>query len=83
MRQFVALLFVTLGSQLAFGQLADGYLETWLPKRIQDLESRFSARPFDSVGWADTIVQAAELAKICDRPIFLFTLDGHMDTGRC
>ena len=83
MRKLVALLLVIGACRVAAGQVADGYLETWLTTRTRQLDARMSERTFDSVGWANTIQGALDLAKQHARPVFLFTLDGHMDSGRC
>ena len=83
MRKLSTILFVLGIGQIALGQVADSYLETWLATRTQQLDARLSRRNFDSIGWADTIQQAIDLAAEHQRPVLLFTLDGHMDSGRC
>ena len=83
MRKLAVVLFVFSACHVAFGQVADGYLDTWLRTRTTQLDARLSQRKFDSIGWASTIQGALDLAKRHARPVFLFTLDGHMDTGRC
>ena len=40
-------------------------------------------RKFDQIGWATTILAAEKLAKEHNRPVFLFTHDGRINTGRC
>jgi hypothetical protein len=40
-------------------------------------------RRFDEIGWAGDILEARRLAKQHNRPVFLFTHDGHMAVGRC
>src|SRR5258706_11611240 len=40
-------------------------------------------RKFDQIGWATTILAAQKLAKEHNRPVFLFTHDGRINTGRC
>ena len=70
-------------SVIANGQLADGYVETWLARRSAKLEAQFKQRTFDSIGWADSIQAALRLATEHKRPVLLFTLNGYMETGRC
>ena len=78
----ILLLWIAVGP-VSHGQLADGYLETWITRRAAQLTHRFSRRPLDEIGWADSIQQAVQLAKQHERPVLLFTLDGHMNSGRC
>lgn len=40
-------------------------------------------RKFDRIGWATRILDAEKLAHEHNRPIFLFTHDGRISTGRC
>ena len=43
----------------------------------------FAVIPGADIAWVDGIREALRLAKKHDRPVFLFTHDGHMDVGRC
>jgi hypothetical protein len=38
---------------------------------------------FDQIGWAEDIRSARKLASKHDRPVFLFTMDGRVNLGRC
>lgn len=38
---------------------------------------------FDLIGWAADIRTAKKLAAEHQRPLFLFTMDGRVNTGRC
>ena len=40
-------------------------------------------RKFDRIGWATRILDAEQLAREHNRPVFLFTHDGRISTGRC
>ena len=40
-------------------------------------------RRFDEIGWVGDIFEARRLARLHNRPVFLFTHDGHMAVGRC
>ena len=55
----------------------------WVEKRVQELEPAARERRIDEIGWASDIRQARRLAAENDRPVFLFTHDGHINTGRC
>ena len=55
----------------------------WVEKRIQELQPAARERRIDEIGWASDIRQAERLAAEHNRPVFLFTHDGHINTGRC
>jgi hypothetical protein len=52
-------------------------------KRVQLWQPVAAERRFDEIGWAADILQARRLAREHNRPVFLFTHDGHMAVGRC
>ena len=64
-------------------QVADDYVLQWVGKLAKELNEKFAVRPFEYIGWAKDLRTAQALAKEHDRPIFLFTLNGQMNTGRC
>ena len=55
----------------------------WVEKRAQELEPAPREKLIDEIGWAKDIRQAERLAGENNRPVFLFTHDGHINTGRC
>ncbi len=61
----------------------EGDLSARLDRRIQELQPRPEERKFDLIGWLKDIRGAEELARKHGRPVFLFTHDGRMATGRC
>ena len=64
-------------------RIADADLVTWVTKRVQDWQPSAAERRFDEIGWVQDIRTAERLAKEHNRPVFLFTHDGHMAVGRC
>jgi len=58
-------------------------LANWVDRRIRQLQPTRDERRIDEIGWAKTILEAEQLAQEHKRPIFLFTYDGNIDTGRC
>jgi hypothetical protein len=52
-------------------------------ERVHAVLPSRAERRFDEIGWARNIREAERLAKQHNRPIFLFTYDGNIDTGRC
>ncbi|HTK75123.1 MAG TPA: hypothetical protein VL371_07665 [Gemmataceae bacterium] len=61
----------------------DHEVAAWVRQRVQDWQPTAADRPFDEIGWAKDIRTAERLARDNDRPVFLFTHDGHMAVGRC
>lgn len=51
--------------------------------RVREWQPKLEERKFDRIGWAKDIRDAIRLGKEHQRPVFLFTLDGRMDVGRC
>ena len=82
----------TLGlSLLAVGFLA-GAAETWIKDdalvtnveaKLRKVQPTRAEKRYDEIGWANSILHAEEVAARSNRPIFLFTYNGNVDTGRC
>ena len=64
-------------------RVADRDVSEWVTKRVRDWQPSADERRFDEIGWVADIRTALKLAKEHDRPVFLFTHDGHIDVGRC
>ena len=63
--------------------VADADLARWIDKRVEERQPPAADKRFDEIGWAHDIRTALALAKEHDRPVFLFTHDGRINTGRC
>ena len=61
----------------------DKHLGDWVEKRVRGLQPTRAERRIDDIGWAHGILQAEGLAARLNRPVFLFTHDGRIETGRC
>ena len=61
----------------------DDHLVNWVEQRVQGLQPSRGERKIDEIGWANGIVEAERLARTNNRPVFLFTYDGRIETGRC
>lgn len=73
-----------LGSAIAADVwLKDDSLVSSVEKKVHDLQPTRQERRFDEVGWAPGILAAEARAKELGRPVFLFTYDGKIETGRC
>lgn len=55
----------------------------WVKQRVQQLQPTAAERKLDEIGWAKDIRDAERLAREHNRPIYLFTHDGRIATGRC
>jgi hypothetical protein len=64
-------------------KVADAELVSFVEKRILEWKPTKEEKRFDDIGWVKDIREAERLAKQHGRPVFLFTHDGRMNTGRC
>ena len=55
----------------------------WVDQKIRDARPTESEKKFDKIGWLTDIRAARKLARETNRPLFLFTHDGRISTGRC
>lgn len=52
-------------------------------RRVNDWWLKPDEQRFDSIGWAADLLTARKLAREHNRPVFLFTMDGRVNLGRC
>jgi hypothetical protein len=67
----------------AEGWLKDDQLVVSVEKKVREIEPSRDEKRFDEIGWAPNILAAEAQAKKTNRPMFLFTYNGKIDTGRC
>jgi len=63
--------------------LKDDRLVSSVEKKVHELQPTRDERRYDQVGWAPSILAAETRAREMNRPVFLFTYDGKIETGRC
>ena len=63
--------------------VSDDKLAAWVEKKVRDLQPSRAERRIDQIGFAVGILEAERLGRELGRPVFLFTYDGRIDTGRC
>ena len=63
--------------------LKDDSLVSSVEKKVHGLQPTREERRYDQIGWAPSIVAAEAKAKEMGRPVFVFTYDGKIETGRC
>jgi len=85
----VPLCLVIAASSVAFSHavertpIPDAQVVPWTEKRVTEWEPKASERRFDEIGWAKDIRTARQLAQSSQRPVFIFTMDGRINIGRC
>jgi hypothetical protein len=62
--------------------VAQDYDEAWVARRVEQV------RASDTTGWARipwvaSLTEARRISAREKKPVFLFTLDGNLETGRC
>jgi hypothetical protein len=62
---------------------ADDQVRATVDARVTEWWPTADEKRFDQIGWAADIRTARKLAAEHDRPLFLFTMDGRVNTGRC
>jgi hypothetical protein len=67
----------------ADGPVADADVVAWVAKRVEERQPAPAEKRFDEIGWARDLRTAIRLGKQHHRPVFLFTMDGRINTGRC
>ena len=55
----------------------------WLADRVTELQPTADERKIDRIGWAPSIMDAQRLGRESGRPVFVFTHQGDIRTGRC
>jgi hypothetical protein len=65
------------------GAMSDGGVVRWVEKAVAERQPPPEDKRFDEIGWVTDIRRAINLGKEHNRPIFLYTGDGRINTGRC
>ncbi|MEP6755325.1 MAG: hypothetical protein ABJA67_07480 [Chthonomonadales bacterium] len=85
----VSVSLLVAAGQVAYSQatnsapIADAQIVTWTDKRVAEWQPKASERRMDEIGWAKDIRTAEKLAQSSQRPVFIFTMDGRINIGRC
>lgn len=67
----------------AAGPVADDQVRSTVDARVAEWWPTSDEKRFDTIGWAADLRTARKLAADHDRPVFLFTMDGRVNLGRC
>jgi major membrane immunogen (membrane-anchored lipoprotein) len=80
----VALLLAgVLATACASGPVSDSKVVRWVDKTVAERQPPAADKRFDEIGWVTDVRTAIKLGKEHNRPIYLFTGDGRINTGRC
>jgi len=63
--------------------LKDDKLVTSVEEKVRKVQPTRAEKRFDEIGWAPSIVAGEAIAAKVNRPLFLLTYNGKIDTGRC
>jgi hypothetical protein len=58
-------------------------VRTIVDERVAEWWPTTEEKKFDQIGWAADLRTARRLSAEHNRPLFLFTMDGRVNTGRC
>jgi hypothetical protein len=72
-----------LAPTLSAGPPADGKVRPTVDDRVAEWWPTPAEKRFDTIGWAADLRAARKLSAEHDRPVFLFTMDGRVNLGRC
>lgn len=78
-----SVLLAALACCLALGlSRAAGPDESWIKKRV-DYVKRAEINGWRKIPWVSTMLEARKLSVKEKKPLFLFSHDGNIETGRC
>ncbi len=72
---------LTAGVLIAAGEARDRD-QGWVRERARLIEQS-DTTAWRKIPWAASLLEALRLGRQEGRPVFLFTYDGNLDTGRC
>ena len=84
-RRLLGLSGLIIGSLIATGcaTISDGTVVRWVEKTVDERQVSPEDKRFDEISWVTDIRTAINLGKEHHRPIFLYTGNGRINTGRC
>jgi hypothetical protein len=63
--------------------ISDAKVVRWVEETVAERQPAAADKHFDEIAWVTDIRTAIQLGKEYNRPIFLYTGDGRINTGRC
>jgi hypothetical protein len=77
------LLGSVVATSCSLGTISDARVVRWVEQTVAERQAPPEDKRFDEIAWVTDIRTAIELGKEYNRPIFLFTGNGRINTGRC
>jgi hypothetical protein len=78
------MLCLTVAASILFGgPPQDADVKSLVDTRVAEWWVTPEEKRFDEIGWAADLRTARKLAAENNRPLFLFTMDGRVNLGRC
>ena len=77
------LLAGVVATSCSLGTISDARVVRWVEQTVAERQPPAEDKRFDEIGWVTDIRTAIELGKEYNRPIFLLTVKGQINTGRC
>ncbi len=71
------------GAAAAENWLKDDKLVEAVQKKVREIQPSREEKRFEETGWVSSIVEARAISQKTNRPVFLFTYNGNINTGRC
>jgi hypothetical protein len=65
------------------GPISDGNVVRWVEKTVAERQPTAQDKLFDQIAWVADIRTAIQFGKEYNRPIFLYSGMGRINTGRC
>lgn len=77
------LLASVVATSCSLGTISDARVVRWVEQTVAERQPPEEDKRFDEIGWVTDIRTAIKLGKEYHRPIFLLTVNGQINTGRC
>ena len=77
------LLTGVVATSCSLGTISDARVVRWVEQTVAERRPPAEDKRFDEIGWVTDIRTAIALGKEYNRPIFLLTVKGEINTGRC
>jgi hypothetical protein len=79
---FRVLLVLLSGGTVLTAGAAPKHDEEWVMQRVREIKES-DTTAWQQVPWVASLLEARRLSGAENKPVFLFTHDGNIETGRC
>jgi len=74
---------LALGLLIGGNVLAGDVDEAVIRRKIQSLQQSAGPRDWRKIPWVSSLLEARKISREEQAPVFMFTYDGNIDSGRC